>query len=410
MSNTQEMPPTLRRAISLPLLVFYGLGVTIGAGIYVLVGATVAQAGIYAPVSFLVAAFVMLFSASSFGELSGRFPQSAGEAAYVEAAFRIPSLTVLTGALLLAAGTISAAAIAVGCAGYVALLVPLPLWMIIALTVLFSGFIAAWGIVESVRFSAVLTVVEVLGLVVVVIAGIWYQPDIIIALPTVFPQPSDTPALTSIGVASLLAFFAFIGFDGMVNVVEETENPARNMPMGIFITLMITTLLYFSVAAVAVLLLPLDDLGQSAAPISLLYKSLTGMSPTAITLIAIAATLNGVVIQAILSARIIYGMSNVGRLPKGLAQLDARTRTPLLATGLVTVGTLAFALLFPINILAERTSQVVLVVFILINLALLRIKWRGDPAPDGILIVPAIVPAIGLVTCVAMLVGPIFIG
>lgn len=410
MSNTQEMPPTLRRAISLPLLVFYGLGVTIGAGIYVLVGATVAQAGIYAPVSFLVAAFVMLFSASSFGELSGRFPQSAGEAAYVEAAFRIPSLTVLTGALLLAAGTISAAAIAVGCAGYVALLVPLPLWMIIALTVLFSGFIAAWGIVESVRFSAVLTVVEVLGLVVVVIAGIWYQPDIIIALPTVFPQPSDTPALTSIGVASLLAFFAFIGFDGMVNVVEETENPARNMPMGIFITLMITTLLYFSVAAVAVLLLPLDDLGQSAAPISLLYKSLTGMSPTAITLIAIAATLNGVVIQAILSARIIYGMANVGRLPKGLAQLDARTRTPLLATGLVTVGTLAFALLFPINILAERTSQVVLVVFILINLALLRIKWRGDPAPDGILIVPAIVPAIGLVTCVAMLVGPIFIG
>tara|TARA_R110002012_G_scaffold57553_9_gene148474 strand:- start:4811 stop:6046 length:1236 start_codon:yes stop_codon:yes gene_type:complete len=411
MSNTQGMPPpTLRRAISLPLLVLYGLGVTIGAGIYVLVGATVAQAGIYAPVSFLVAAFVMLFSASSFGELSGRFPQSAGEAAYVEAAFRIPSLTVLTGALLLAAGTISAAAIAVGCAGYVALLVPLPLWMIIALTVLFSGFIAAWGIVESVRFSAVLTVIEVLGLVVVVIAGIWYQPDIIIALPTVFPQPSDMPALTSISVASLLAFFAVIGFDGMVNVVEETENPARNMPMGIFITLMITTLLYFSVAAVAVLILPLDDLGQSAAPISLLYKSLTGMSPTAITLIAIAATLNGVVIQAILSARIIYGMANVGRLPKGLAQLDARTRTPLLATGLVTVGTLAFALLFPINILAERTSQVVLVVFILINLALLRIKWRGDPAPDGILIVPAIIPVIGLVTCVAMLVGPIFIG
>ena len=173
---------------------------------------------------------------------------------------------------------------------------------------------------------------------------------------------------------------------------------------------MITTLLYFSVAAVAVLLLPLDDLGQSAAPISLLYKSLTGMSPTAITLIAIAATLNGVVIQAILSARIIYGMANVGRLPKGLAQLDARTRTPLLATGLVTVGTLAFALLFPINILAERTSQIVLVVFILINLALLRIKWRGDPAPDGILIVPTIIPVIGLVTCVAMLVGPIFIG
>ncbi|EEB82612.1 APC family permease [Roseobacter sp. GAI101] len=408
---SQTTPPTtLRRAITLPLLVFYGLGVTIGAGIYVLVGATAVQAGIHAPVSFLVAAFVMLFSASSFSELSGRFPQSAGEAAYVEAAFRLPSLTVLTGALLLVAGTISASAIAVGCAGYVALLVPLPLWLIITLTVLFSGLVAAWGVVESVKFAAVLTIVEVLGLVVVVIAGIWHQPEIILALPSVLPDPSDTPALASIGMASLLAFFAFIGFDGMVNIVEETENPARNMPLGIFITLMITTLLYFSVAAIAVLLLPLEDLGRSAAPISLLFESLTGMSPIAITLVAIAATLNGVIIQAILSARIIYGMAKVGRLPKGLAQLNARTRTPLLATALVTGCTLVFAVFFPIGILAERTSQVVLVVFILINLSLLRIKWRGDPAPDGIFIVPAIVPVIGLVTCIAMLVGPVLIG
>ena len=92
LSSQDTNPATLRREITLPLLVFYGLGVTIGAGIYVLVGATAEQAGIYAPTSFLLAAFVMLFSACSLSELSGRFPQSAGEAAYVEAAFSVPSL------------------------------------------------------------------------------------------------------------------------------------------------------------------------------------------------------------------------------------------------------------------------------------------------------------------------------
>lgn len=399
-------PPTLRRAITLPLLIFYGLGVTIGAGIYVLVGATAAQAGIHAPISFLLAALVMLFSAGSFSELSGRFPQSAGEANYVEAAFRMPSLTVITGALMILAAVVSGSAIAVGCAGYVATLVPFPMWLIISTIVIATGLIAAWGIVESISFAAVLTLIEVFGLVVVVIAGVWQQPEIIRALPSVLPSFGDTPALIAIAMTSLLAFFAFIGFDGMVNIIEETENPAVNMPLGIFITLGIATLLYFSVAAVAVLVLPLEELAGSTAPISLLFENLTGVSPFAITLVAIGATLNGIVIQTILASRILYGMAAVNRLPKILARLNARTRTPFVATALVTVSTLVFALYFPISILAERTSQAVLVVFVLINLSLLRIKWRRDPAPEGIFIAPAIVPLIGLVTCLGMLVGP----
>ena len=261
--------PTLNRAITLPLLIFYGLGVTIGAGIYVLVGATAEQAGIYAPASFLLAAIVMLFSAGSFSELSGRFPQSAGEAAYVEAAFNMPSLTVVTGALMILAAVVSASAIAVGCAGYVATLVPLPLWLIILAIIAFTSIIAAWGIVESVKFAAVLTCIEVLGLVAVVVAGVWHQPDILHRLPDVLPPLTDTSALFAVAATSLLAFFAFIGFDGMVNIIEETENPRRNMPLGIFFTLAVAALLYFLVASVAVLVLPLNELAKSTAPISL---------------------------------------------------------------------------------------------------------------------------------------------
>ncbi|MGB3277630.1 MAG: amino acid permease [Pseudorhodobacter sp.] len=401
--------PALRRKITLPLLVLYGLGVTIGAGIYVLIGATAERAGIFAPTSFLVAAFVMLFSACSFGELSGRFPQSAGEAVYVEAGFRSPTLTVLTGGLLLLAAIISSAAISVGSAGYIATLVALPDWAIIILIIGFTGGLASWGIVESVAFAAVLTLIEILGLVAVVIAGLWAQPDILLRLPEVIAPPTDAGVLLSVSIGSLLAFFAFIGFDGMVNIIEETKEPARNMPLGILLTLLIATLLYFAVSSVAVLALPIEELSTSSAPLSLLFQRLTGISPVAITLIASVATLNGVVVQAILASRVVYGLAKVGRLPGFLAQLNPRTRTPILATVLVSAFTLVFALFFPIGILAERSTQIVLVVFLLINASLLRIKWRREPAPENIFVVPFVVPLIGFVTCLLMLGVPVFL-
>ena len=410
LSGTQTEPSaTLRRAITLPLLVLYGLGVTIGAGIYVLVGATAERAGVFAPSAFLVAAFVMLFSAGSFAELSGRYPQSAGEAAYVDAGFRWRSLTMFTGALLLLGTVVSAAAIAVGSAGYIAELLPIPTWGIIALVVLSTGGIAGWGIVESLRFAAFLTVLEILGLVVVVVAGFWTQPDILYQLPDVLPHLGDSVALGSVAMASLLGFFAFIGFDGMVNIVEETENPSRNMPIGILLTLLIATLLYFGVAFVAVMRVPLEDLSGSGSPISLLFQRLTGASPLAITFIAIGATLNGVVIQTILASRVLYGLANAGRLPRVLAKLNPQTRTPVLATFLVSAAILVFSLFSPIGVLAERTTQIVLVVFILINAALIRIKMRRDPAPDQVFVVPLIVPLVGFATCAMMLFAPLFL-
>lgn len=402
-------PVQLRRNITLPLLVLYGLGVTIGAGIYVLVGATAERAGTFAPSSFLIAALVMLFSAGSFGELSGRHPQSAGEAVYVEAGFRSPTLTVITGGLLLFAAIISSAAITVGSAGYIATLVDLPGWIIIVAIAGFTCVLASWGIVESVAFAAVLTLIEILGLVAVVVAGVWGNPEIMSRLPEVIVSPADASALAAVSAGSLLAFFAFIGFDGMVNIVEETRTPARNMPLGILLTLVIATILYFSVSSVAVLTLPLEDLSESSAPLSLLFQRLTGVSPLFITLIAIGATLNGVVIQAILASRVLYGLANVGRLPAVLARVNPRTRTPILATVLVSGCTLVFAVFLPIGVLAERTTQVVLVVFLLINASLIAIKWRGDPTPEGIFVVPFFVPLVGFLTCLLMLVVPLLL-
>lgn len=399
----------LKRSIGLASLVLYGLGTTIGAGIYVLVGEAAGRAGGYAPSAFLFAAVIMAFSAGSFAELSGRIPQSAGEAAYVQRGFGLPWLTLATGLAIILAAVVAAAAISLGCAGYIGLLVNLPQPLLASAVILGMGLIAAWGIRESVTFAAALTVLEVLGLLAIIAAGFRSNPQLLSEIPDAFPPLGEGAALSGIFSASLIAFFAFIGFDDVVNIVEETVNPARIMPWAIGITLGAVTVLYFLVSLVAVDALPLEELAGSPAPIGLLFERLTGWPPLAIALIAIFATMNGVVIQVIMASRVTYGLARGRNLPAVLGRVHPVTRTPLLATGLITMVSLFLALFVPLGQLAEWTTQVILSMFVLVNLALLRIKLRHEPAPAGIFTVPVAVPALGAVSCLFLVVGSVLV-
>lgn len=397
--------PELRRSLSLPLVVLYGLGVTIGAGIYVLLGATAGRAGIYAPVSFVVAAIVMVFSAASFAELTARFPVSAGEAAYVRAGFRSGALSLAVGLLVISSGVVSSAAITVGSTGYLQEFVDLNDQTLIFIIVLAVGAIAAWGIMESVTFASLFTIVEAGALLAIVVTGFGSRPELVAELPRLIPPLSDLGIWTAISGAGLLAFFAFIGFEDMVNLAEEVKDPKRTLPRAIFLTLVIATLIYFLVTAVAVLSVPLDELAASRAPLSLVFGHITGVSPVAITLIAIVATLNGVIIQIIMASRVLYGLARQGSVPIIFAQIHPRTRTPLIATGSIAVIVLALALLFPLEGLAEWTSRIVLVIFALVNVSLVLIKLRKEPAAEGGFTVKIWVPAAGFLTCLIFLAG-----
>ncbi len=112
-----EAAVPLRRRLGLALLVLYGTGITVGAGIYVLIGAVAGHAALYAPWSFLLAAAVMALTVGSYAELSTRFPVSAGEAAYVRAAFQSRALATAVGLLTVVIGVVSSAAVTVGSAG-----------------------------------------------------------------------------------------------------------------------------------------------------------------------------------------------------------------------------------------------------------------------------------------------------
>jgi len=385
--------PVLKRSLSLPLLTFYGLGTIIGAGIYVLVAKVAASAGLYAPVSFLVAALLATFTGFSYAELSARFPRSAGEAVYVQEGLGRRELSLLVGFLIIVTGVVSAATIVKGFVGYLHVFVPVPDALAIVLVVIVIAALAAWGITESVIAATVVTLIEVGGLLYIVFVG----GDSLMTLPDRWHEllpPMNAMVWQGILLGSFLAFYAFIGFEDMVNVAEEVQKPQQTLPRAILLALAASTVLYILVALVAVLALPPQELAESRAPLALIYERSTGQAPTLITLISLFAIINGALIQIVMGARVLYGMSNEGWIPRWVGRVHARTQTPHFATGLIGGVILALALWFPLVALAKFTSFVILVVFALVNLSLLLIKRRA-PRPSGVRVYPAWIPWIG---------------
>ena len=396
-----ERPAGLQRRLGLTLLVLYGTGITIGAGIYVLIGAVAGHAGVYAPWSFIIAAMAMAFTVASYAELSTRFPVSAGEAAYVKAAFQSRVLSTLTGLLTIAIGVVSSAAVAVGSAGYIQQFIDLPQSVIVFAVVAMLGAVAAWGILESVLLASVFTLVEVGGLLAIIFAAAHAELPIVSALAQ--PLPVEVGTLSGIAFASLLAFFAFVGFEDLANVVEEAKVPHRDIPRAMVLTLIISTILYVAVAGIAISAVPAELLASSPAPLSLVFREVAGVSPVTISAIAIVATLNTILAQMTMAARVIYGMARQGDLPGIVGWVHPRTATPLFATAFIVTMVIVLALSISFERLAESTSLATLVVFALVNLALLRLRHRRVPSHGPHVSVPVWVPAMGLASCVAMI-------
>jgi amino acid transporter len=253
--------------------------------------------------------------------------------------------------------------------------------------------VAAWGIKQSALFATVVTVIELGGLLLIVSVASPSLTQLPAHLPQMLP-PASAPAWGGVLLGAFLAFYAFLGFEDMVNVAEEVRDPERNMPRAVLIAAGVATLLYMLVAIVAVLSLQPAELAGTDAPLALLYTRATGREPWLIGAISLFAVVNGALIQLIMGSRILYGMAREGWLPAALAYVHPRTQTPLVTTGLVTVAALALALWFPLVTLAKTTSFILLTVFALVNLTLVRIKLRG-PAPAGTLSVPLWAPAMG---------------
>ncbi len=398
-----DQSPHLKRSLTLPYVVLYGLGVTIGAGIYVLVGEAAARAGHQAPIAFIIAGIVMFFPAASFAELAGRLPFAAGEARFVDAAFGKDWLTLGVGLAVAGVGIIAAATIGLGSAGYVTVLTGGSLHIAYLVIIVAVGAVAAIGIRGSILVAGLFTLIETGGLVAIIAGALIDDPALFARLPEVVPAEWTWTPIAGIAGATLLAFFAFIGFEDMDSLAEETRDPQRTLPRAMFITLAVSMVLYVLVTAVAVLAVEPATLAADPAPLATVFHRVTGASGALIAVIAIAATLNGVIVQIIMASRVLYGLASQGRLPRFLARIHGRTGTPVTATILATALIAVLGLAFPIGLLAEWTSRFTLSIFVLVCAALIVIKRKGTPAPEGTFIVPIWVPAIGIVLNLALL-------
>ena len=259
--------------------------------------------------------------------------------------------------------------------------------------------VASWGVRESVTAAGLMTLAELAGLLMI----LGYGGEHLVQLPARLHElaPLQMADWSAVGSAAILAFFAFIGFEDLANVAEEARDARRVLPLAIMLTLVITAVLYFGVVFVAVAAVPPAELGAAEAPLTLVFERLGG-SAALLGAIAVVALLNGALIQVMKVARVMFSMARDGILPRPLAHIQVRTRTPVVATVVACSIAALLALSLPLASLARATSNVALVTFALANVALLRIKRRGPP-PPGAPSVPSWVPAVGLLLNVGLL-------
>ena len=384
----------LRRTLTLGPLVLYGLGVIVGAGIYVAIGAVIDRAGTAAPLSFLLAGLVAAATGLCYAELAGRFPEAAGAAAYVRHGFGSDRLGLATGMALVLAIVVVTASVATGAAQYLGLLVGLPAPVLIALIVLSCTAIAASGVRHGVFLAAGIGALELLGLLAATWSGIASAP----ALDLAGMVPHDLASWSGVGAGAFIAFFAFMGFESLANMGEEVRDPHRTLPRGIIGAIVACLVLYLAVSVAAV------AGGRTPDSLTGLFRGLGAEVFAAVGALAVA---NGVLVNVMALARLLYGVARRGQLPAVLARVSPHSRSPVAATLLAGALVLAMALFLPFEHLLTLANLITLAIFALVDLALWRIHRRGPTAP-GRFAVPRALPPVAAALALGLIAAALF--
>ncbi len=403
LETSNGVTPSLDRTITLPGLVFYGLGVTVGAGIFALLGEILGLAGDKAPLSFLVAGLLASFTGVSYMLLVRAFPQAGAEAAYVNNGLGSVAGRV-TGLAVVVTGIITGAVVALAFAGYLASLISVSEPIAAVVVVVALALVAWWGVRESVILAAVVTLIEV-GTLVVVIAFGFDLLDTPGLLRDSFAPTIDTAILSPILAGSVLAFFAFVGFENIANMAEETVDPRKTGPLAIGLVLGVSIAIYVLLTLVAVAIPDRSIITDSSAPMAALFEEVSGHGSDPVAVAASLAMVNGILIQIVMAARVLYGMANQGLAPAFLSKVDGVRHTPSRATALVAGAMIALIVFFPLVELARLTSLVTLAVFTMVNLSLYVI---GGRRPGTKIARYRLVGLVGALSSIALAVWQVF--
>ena len=388
------------------MLLLLVIGDVLGAGIYGLVGQVGGRVGGAIWAAFLLALALAVFTAFAYAELVTKYPQAAGAALYVNKAWRRPFVTFLVAFAVMCSGLTSAATLSRAFGGdYLAAFVDAPTTLAALVFIAVVALVNFRGISESVRLNLVLTSIELVGLLLVVLAGL---AAIVDGGATVDPGRAlefkhGEPLLAALMGGAGLAFYALIGFEDSVNMAEEARDPARDYPRALFGGLLVAGGIYLLVTVVASVVVPTDRLAASDGPLLEVVRTGPLSLPTKLfSAIALCALANGALINMIMASRIVYGMAREGILPARLGVVHGRRQTPWVAIVGTTAITMVLIASGDLGALADTTVFLLLLVFTAVNIAVLvlrrdRLRHRHFHAPTAIPVIGAAV-SIGLMT------------
>ncbi len=390
----------LNRSLNLPLLVFYGTGMILGAGIYSIIGKAAATAQDTLWIGFILAAIAAFFTALSYAELATLFPKTGAEYIYLKNALpKFKWISISTGLLMAFSGAATAATVAVAFSGYLNSFMPIPLAAVsIGILILFS-IVNIIGIQQSSWINAIFTIIEIVGLIIFIYLG-WQSPE----FGKVLSAKPNMGTLAS----SALIIFAYFGFENIVSLVEETKKPETNVPRAIIISLSVATLLYILVAFAALALMSPDELASSNAVLTDAAKQSSPKTASVLGAIALFATANTALIALVTTSRILYGMAVDRALPALLAKVLPKSKTPWVAALVVLGAALILVPLGEVEVLAGVSSLATMISFIAINLALIFLRYshpnskRPFKVPLSIRTMP-ILPLLGIIICLVFL-------
>lgn len=385
----------LKRTIGLFQLTLFGVGATIGTGIFVILTDAVPEAGPAVILAFVMAGVVAGLTAICYAELAGAVPVSGSSYSYAYATMGEAVAVVVAACLLLEYG-VSAAGVAVGWSQYLNELldnlfgftIPESLSQAPEQGGVFNvpAFVLIWlcallllrGASESAKVNAVMVLIKVAVLVLFIAVGVtgWESDNL----------SNFTPAgFGGISAAAGIIFFTYIGLDAVSTAGEEVKNPRRNLPLAIIFALITVTSLYVLVAIVAVAAQPVAAFEGQEAGLSAILETVTGSTwPATVLAAGAVVSIFSVTLVVIYGqTRILFAMSRDGMIPKFFHRLNPRTLTPVSATIFVAVILSILAGVVPIDFLFEMTSIGTLVAFMIVSIGVIVLRRTAPDLPRG---------------------------
>jgi APA family basic amino acid/polyamine antiporter len=456
LEDAEEPEHQLKRALGPVQLTLFGIGAIIGAGIFATIGTAAAGdanrpgAGPALMVSFVITAIVCAFTALCYAEFASMVPISGSAYTYSYATLGEVIAWIIGWDLIIeyAVGNI---AVAISWANYFKTLLAglhipwiapngiiIPDWIsmdyrtaakvpgvyekaphIFGQPIIFNVLAVAivalitivliWGIRESARFNAVMVGIKILVLTFFIVVGFTYV------------QPANwTPfapnGFAGISAGAAIVFFAYIGFDAVSTVAEETRNPRRNLPIGIIASLIICTIFYAVVACVFTGLISYPDLKaklatEQAEPLTMALQHVGQQFNTdlgwAIGIVAFGSVVAHTAVLLVFQLgqpRIFFSMARDGLLPPVFYKVHPRFRTPHISTIITGVFVAAFAAVASIDEMVDLTNIGTLFAFILVcaGIIVLRVKDPERPRPFR---VPfgLVIPVLGIISCLYLI-------